>query len=98
MNWSETPYPAIAVVVGLVTLMHCFSNHRRAWISRISALSLMIALVTTIALGGSEGVGTSGFAFWVVVVGMLGFAGLSVINVLVAVYDFVQPSKTTTDS
>lgn len=97
MNWSETPYPAMAIAIGVITILHCFSNHRRAWISRISALLLMMALVTIMVLG-SEGVGVSGSAFCIVVVGMLGFAGLSVITVIVAVYDFVRPAKTTADS
>lgn len=97
MNWSETPYPVIALVVGFITLIHCFSNHRRAWVSRISALLLVVSLLTTLA-SGDDGVGTSGAAFWVVVVGVLGFAGLTVLSVIIALYDalFTANTKTVT--
>ena len=83
----------IALIIAMFTLMHAVTSHRSAWLSRIAALLLIAGLGMSVASGGSGGIGDSGIDFWVVVVGMLGFAGLSVVSLLVVVYDFFLSDK-----
>lgn len=84
---------AVTLIIATLTLMHAVTSHRSAWISRIAALFLIVGLSTSAASGGSGGIGDSGVDFWVVVGGVLGFAGLSAVGLLIAVYDFFFSRK-----
>lgn len=84
---------SVTLIMAMITFMHAFTSHRSAWVSRIAALLLITGLIASTVSGGSDGIGDSGFDFWVVVVGILGFAGLSVASLLIAVYDFFFSGK-----
>ena len=92
MNWAETPYPLIALILLVVTIMHSFSSHRIAWISRISAVSFLIPLALTVGLGVEE-VQASKPASWITLIGILAFLLLSIISVLITSYDLIHNYK-----
>lgn len=88
MNWADTIYPTMAIIIALITLMHAFTDHRRAWLSRISGGAFMTALLI-VGIGGTDTVGTSGPLFWVVATCFIVFVLLTAVSLLVVLYDAV---------